>query len=396
VATPAQRERWLLAAAALFLLLGFLNLAPGLARPGFPYRPWSFSHHSYSDVIALAGDRYLTGRHPVPYLEDQIEYPVLLGFLLWLPSYAPGGLSGHFVATYLLLCLSLLFAVRALCRMEGTAPYWLAATPALICYAGLNWDLFGIALTAFALWALERGRPATGGLLSALAVCFKLFPVALLPPAVGAMARGRRLGDLVRAGSVFVGVVLAVNLPFAVWARTTWSYFFRYNAARGAENSLWDAVGLHEPETLNRIGLATLALAGLFVLVGAWRAGPAQAVRAVRLGTAFVLVVWIATNKVWSPQYALYGFLAGALAAAPGWLFVSLSAVAVADYHIAFEYLHRGSEPWIRFHLFIPDELLRTGSWLVLAAWMGWQLVRLGRLAPAPGPAAAPPVAASA
>lgn len=396
MATPAQRERWLLGAAALFLLLGFLNLAPGLARPGFPYRPWSFAHHSYSDIIALAGDRYLTGQHPVPYLEDQIEYPVLLGFLLWLPSYAPGGLTGHFVATYLLLSLCLLFAVRALSRMEGAAAYWLAASPALVYYAGLNWDLFGIALTVAAVGALERGRAGMGGLFSALAVCFKLFPVAVLPGAAATMARARRWGELLRAASIFVGVALAVNLPFALWTRTTWSYFFRYNAARGAENSFFDGVGLHDAETLNRIGFATLFAAGLFVLAAAWRAGPAQAIRAVRLGTAFFLVVWIATNKVWSPQYALYGFLAGALAAAPFWLFVVLSAIAVADYHIAFEYLHRGSDLWSRLHLFIPDEFVRTGGWLLLAAWTGWQLARLGRPARAPGPGAAPPEAASA
>ena len=57
-------------------------------------------------------------------------------------------------------------------------------------------------------------------------------------------------------------------------------------------------------------------------------------------------MTWIALNKIWSPQYALYGFLAGALAAAPGWLFALLSAVSVADFHLEFEVRARHWDPW--------------------------------------------------
>src|SRR6266581_1961099 len=83
------------ALAALLLLAGYLNLARGAAYPGVPYRPWAFAHQSYSDLLAMAGDRYFAGGRPVPYLEDRIEYPVLLGLALWLPSFAPGGPLGY-------------------------------------------------------------------------------------------------------------------------------------------------------------------------------------------------------------------------------------------------------------------------------------------------------------
>ena len=78
------------ALAGLWLAVGYLNVARGAAHAGAGYRFWSFQHHCYSDVIALHGDRYLGGAHPLPYLEDRIEYPVLLGLALWLPSSGAG------------------------------------------------------------------------------------------------------------------------------------------------------------------------------------------------------------------------------------------------------------------------------------------------------------------
>ena len=48
-------------------------------------------------------------------------------------------------------------------------------------------------------------------------------------------------------------------------------------------------------------------------------------------------MTWIAVNKVWSPQYFLYAFAAAALAAAPFRLFWPMTALAILDYHLAFE-----------------------------------------------------------
>ena len=98
-----------------------------------------------------------------------------------------------------------------------------------------------------------------------------------------------------------------------------------------------------------------------------------------RLGTALGLVVWIATNKVYSPQYALYGFLAGALAAAPLPHFVALSVVSVLDFHLAFEVRARRWEPWFRDWLVEPGNVVRTLLWLALAAWIARALLAASR-----------------
>src|SRR5512138_3251900 len=369
---PRRSTALAIALTLVWLAIGYANVARGAAHAGAGYRFWAFQHHCYSDVIALGGDRYLGGARPLPYLEDRIEYPVLLGLALWLPSFAPGGALGHFTATYLLLAACLLVALAALARTPGTAPWWLGATPALVYYAGLNWDLLPIALLALAVLAQQVARPGTSGALAALGISAKLFPAAFVPAAAGALAfRPPRRAALRFAGALAL-VLLAVNLPVALAAPAAWRWFFTYNAARGAENSIWEALAIPKGPLLDVLGLAPLAAAAAFAFASAALAAQrgGDAARAVRLGTALALVAWIATNKVFSPQYALYGFLAGALAAAPLPLFLALSAISVADFHLAFEVRARSWEPWFRDRLVEPGHVVRTLLWLVLAAWI--------------------------
>jgi hypothetical protein len=379
VLAPRQRLALTAALALLWLAAGYANVARGAAHAGPRYRFWAFQHHCYSDVIALHGDRYLGGGRPLPYLEDRLEYPVLLGLALWLPSFVPGGALAHFTATYLLLAACLAVALLALARLPGAAPWWLGATPALAYYAGLNWDLLPIALLALALVADARGRAGAAGALAALGTSAKLFPAVAVPPMLGARAGApRALVALLAAGAA---TALAVNLPFALLAPDGWSWFFRFNAGRGAENSAWDALRVPPGPLLEALSAAPLLAASALAAWAAARTARAggDRGRAVRLGAALALVVWIATNKIWSPQYALYGFLAGALAAAPASLFVALSAASVADFHLAFEVRARRWEPAFRDLVWQPGNVARTLLWLALAAWIGRELLRCAR-----------------
>ncbi len=383
--TSAGARKLILCLAVLWLGLGYVNIARGLWHTGPRYRFWSFQHLCYSDVIAMHGDRYLGGGHPRPYLDDQIEYPVLLGLLLWLPHWLPGGAAAHFTATYLFLALCLLAALLALERTPGTRPAWLAATPALALYAGLNWDPFPMALLAVAALELSRRRQRTAAAATALGISAKLFPGVLVLPAAGALwgesAPAGRWRRLVAPALVLAAVLLVVNLPVAVIAPEGWSWFFRFNAGRGAENSAWQALGIPPGPLLELLSSGPLLCASAF---GAWAAAQAarrqgDVPRAVRLGAALALTLWIATNKVWSPQYALYGFLAGALVAAPWSLFGPLTAVSLLDYWAAFEVRGRRWEPGFRDHVFHPVGLVRTVLWVVLAAWMVRELWRTTR-----------------
>lgn len=377
---PVGRATLLLA--LVWLLLGYANLVRGTLQAGPHYRFWSFQNLCYSDVIALHGDRYLNGGHPRPYLDDQIEYPVLLGLLLWLPHWLPGGAFGHFTATYLFLSLCLLAALLALERIPGTRPAWLGATPALMVYAGLNWDLFPIALLAMAALEQARARPRAAAAVTGLGISAKLFPLVFVLPAAGALfggaPPGHRIRRLLPAALTLGLVVLAVNLPVALLAPASWTYFFRFNAGRGAENSLWHALALSRGPLLESFSTGPLLAASGLAFWASARAARREGLagRAVRLGAALALTTWIATNKVWSPQYALYGFLAGALVDAPLFLFYPLTAISLVDYWAAFEVRGLRWDPVFRDHVFHPVAVVRTALWLVLAAWLAHELWR--------------------
>jgi uncharacterized membrane protein len=380
------------AIAALWLLLGWAWLARGAAHAGVPYRPWAFDHHAYSDLLAMGGDRYFGGGRPFPYLEDRIEYPVLLGLALWLPSLASTAPLGYFTVSYAFLAACGVAAIALVARLPGARAWWLAATPALAYYAGLNWDLFPIALLAAALVLLERGRWAAAGAAAALGASAKLFPVALVPAAVAVLAAARERRALARAAGAFAVTLLCVNLPFALAAPSSWSWFWRFNALRGAENSVWEVLrhlGRLAPLATDARFLAA-ASGALLAAAAAWSAaqaaragarGRGEGLAAVRLATAFVLVAWVATNKVWSPQYALWAFAAGALAAAPRSLFALHAAVAVVDYHVAFE--TRASRGLLHYFdgVYTAEEALRFAAYALLAAWIGralWRSARAG------------------
>jgi hypothetical protein len=368
--------------ALLWLALGYANLARGLLHTGPRYRFWSFQHLCYSDVIAMHGDRYLGGGHPRPYLDDRIEYPVLLGLALWLPHWVPGGAAAHFTVTYVFLALCLLAALLALERIPGARPAWLATTPALVLYAGLNWDLLPIALLALATLQLSRGRVRGAAAATAFGISAKLFPGVLVLPSAAALwaegPPGRRWHRLASPALVLAAVLLALNLPFALLAPEGWSWFFRFNAGRGAENSAWQAMGIPPGPLLELLSSGPLLVASAFAFLAvAWSARRGgDAGRVVRLGAALALTTWIATNKVWSPQYALYGFLAGALVAAPWSLFGPLVAVSLLDYWAEFQVRGLRWEPAFRDQVFHPVNVVRTVLWLVLAGWLLRELWR--------------------
>lgn len=381
---PERRlPRYVALLAALWLVAGWVNVGRGAGHAGAGYRFWSFQHHCYSDIIAMHGDRYLGGGRPVPYVEDRIEYPPLLGLLLWAPSFLGRGALLHFTASYAFLAACLFVALWALARTPGAAPYWLGATPAIVYYAGLNWDLLPIALLATSLLALERRRLAGAGALAAAGVSAKLFPAVMVPPALGALAGERSPGaSLARFCGAGLAVTALVNVPLAIAAWDGWSWFFRFNSGRGAENSLWHALRVPPGpllELLSTVPLAATAAVGAWAAFRVARRGDDPG-RAVRLGTALALLVWIATNKIWSPQYALYGFLAGALAAAPVAAFLALAAISVADFHLAFQVRALEWDPWFRDIVWHPGNVVRSIAWLLLAAWICATLAREARV----------------
>src|SRR5947199_7645388 len=100
----AQRLRaWRWALPCLGLLLcGAAWRWPTLIQSN--YLRFAAGHLSYSDVVAFHSVEIVTA-HRFPYLQQDIEYPVLTGLAIWLTGFAPG-VKGYFLvnATLLVAC----------------------------------------------------------------------------------------------------------------------------------------------------------------------------------------------------------------------------------------------------------------------------------------------------
>jgi uncharacterized membrane protein len=337
-----------LAAACVVLALGVLADAPCRAI-GWADRSDAtlWTAQCYSDVPLLYRERGLSGGGLV-YLDSALEYPVLTGVLAQVSAWAaraaqwvvdpdPGRGDPEVLAlaegvrlyevTALLMGVAALVVVAATARTVRRRPWdglLVAAAPVLLLTSTINWDLLPAALTAVAVLAWTRERPALTGVLLGLGAAAKLYPVLLLLPLLLVCLRaGPRRVALTRwtvTAASAAAAWAAVNLPVALLAPESWQLFWTFNADRGAEfGSPWFAleiVGRGVPaDSLDLVAAGTVA-AGLLLVV----ALAMLAQRPPRLAQlAFLTVaVFVLANKVWSPQYALW-LLPLAVLARPRW-----------------------------------------------------------------------------
>jgi uncharacterized membrane protein len=334
-----------LVATMFTLLVGFAHKSVCLMDDSFNER--AYRYLCYSDIVPLYRAEGLADGH-VPYLDVRNEYPVGTGLFMWgTAQFADTG-GGFFVANAVALSVAALATSWLLFRAVGGARSLLfALAPTLALYAFLNWDLLVLALATAATVAFVRRRDGTAGVLLGLAVAAKLYPVLLLLPF--ALQR-RREGDArgaVRLAAWTGATWLVVNLPFMVAASERWAEVFRFNAERPVDwGSLW-FVGCHaltgslecEPVRLVNVLSVVLFAAGA---VWVWRAKVAREPTVPRwtLGLPLI-VVFLLTTKVYSPQYSLWLIPWFALVLPDLRLFVAFEAADVSVFATEFWWLGR-------------------------------------------------------
>ena len=317
--------RVLLLLTMLPLLLGFAQKSPCADGNWTGYK--QYTHFCYSDIIPLWSDERLDVGG-VPYRDTAVEYPVLTGGFMWLSAEAtrlvhdviagPSQLTLFGIVSAVLLAVCGLLVTYWTAGAAGRRPYdvaLFALSPLLVFHAYTNWDLLAMAFTSGALWAWARGRPVLSGAMIALGTAAKLYP-ALLLVALGILAiRTRRYRDVGWTTAAAVGTWLAVNLPVALAYYPGWREFYRFSFERATERSTLWAIG----KTLADVGanatdavywvppgaaVALLLASALFVVAWLGLRAPVQP----RVGQLAFLVVlaFLLTTKVWSPQYSLW------------------------------------------------------------------------------------------
>ena len=277
-----------------------------------------YTRFRYSDVVPLLGTEQLTGGR-LPYLDactgaegECDEYPVLTMYAMRVAAWASNGTAGFFYANVLILTIAAFAIVLFLYMMVGTRALYFALAPTLLIYAYMNWDLLAVALATGATLAYVNRRNVTAGVLLGLGAAAKLYPALLVVPFIAGRFRERDPDAGIHLGWAAIGAWLVTNLPFALAAPQAWWEFFRFNSARPTDwDSLWfiachRATGDLYCEPTRAINIASLALFTVAV-VFVWRLKRHREPDFARWTLAFpLLIVFLLTNKVYSPQYELW------------------------------------------------------------------------------------------
>jgi len=137
-------------------------------------------------------------------------------------------------------------------------------------------------------------------------VAAKFYPLLLLGPMLILAIRHKQLGAFFRMAGAALGSWLIVNVPVAVANPEGWARFYSFSSERGADwGSIWlvASIGGVPVPHLNTIGIVALALlcAAIAALIW-WSPTPPRVAPMLFL----TLAAFLATNKVYSPQFVMW------------------------------------------------------------------------------------------
>jgi uncharacterized membrane protein len=316
-----------------------------------------FDDYCYSDVIALYLADHLGQPGEFPYRTSWIEnpgtpaqqrhyveYPVLTGMLMWagagvasalartgaLPNLATIVIFFDVVALALAACwLFVVGALSALLRARPSYALLAALSPLVLVQLFTNFDALAIAFATAGLLAWARQRPLLAGAMLGLGGAAKLYPLLLLIAILVLCLRAGELRSGLRALAAATAAWVIVNAPFAILFPSGWSFFWRFSAMRGAAfESLFNivayftGVGLDGHLAPNQTPSAINIVSGVAFIaaIAAIAAVALSAPRRPRLAPVCLLVVvaFLLTSKVYSPQYSLW-LVPLAVLAVPRW-----------------------------------------------------------------------------
>ena len=306
---------------ALVLMCAFGTMALGTASKA----PCASGHYGdgrqyrwlcYTDVVPLLSTEQLAnGRLPfidqcAPTENNCDEYPVVTMYLMRAAAWIGHTYRSFYYTNAAIMTVFALLIAGCLWLLAGRRALWFALAPTLFIYGTVNWDLAAVAAATAALVAWAKRRDDWAGILIGIGAAAKFYPAFLIVPLFLQGLQDLEPDRSVRLLWWSAGSWVAINLPFALNAPGEWWEFFRFNSARTPDfDSAWYVACRHVPATCISISNVNVLALGAFLFgsfaVIWWKLRRDPSFPRWTIGVP-ILLCFLLTNKVYSPQYSLW------------------------------------------------------------------------------------------
>lgn len=352
---------------------------------------YQLSHLAYSDIYPLYFVHDLASHH-VPYVQTQIEYPAVTGFIMWATAFAPS-VDAYFWANAALLAASALGILYLLVVLEPAGRIWyFALAPMLLFYGALNWDLVSVLELVAVIYFVRKARFGWAGALLALGLWTKLYPGFLLPVVLAYVIRPpaasykppaldvfperlRSHVPAVRLLAAFAAVSLALNLPIALINFKGWAYPFTFQIGRDINP---DSIWFHVPNV--SLTLANLWFFSIFALGVGWLVLRTWWGARWDVAALLTILLFLMFTRDYSPQYDIWVLPFFVLLGCPAWLWVAFGAADAAYYSGIFLWLYQNAGGQLGISMSQGDVLLGVSVWgreIALGLIGAWALMLL-------------------
>jgi uncharacterized membrane protein len=262
------------------------------------YISWNLG---YSDV----GHFYYVVKHLVPYISVNIEYPSLIGIVIYFASRFD--LVYHMLFHYAIFLVCALISTIYLSKLseklktphKNLVIFW-ACSITFLLFSFYNWDIIAVMFSILALFYYKERKDIIATIFVGLGCATKLYPVLFLLPVL----LNRKFIDWLKIFAIFITTFVLVNIYFVLKNFQGWFYFYQFNNARSPNlDSIWGIIYRLFPKfSISSINLTTLILlaSSYFILCIFFRK------KDFILLSFAATILFILFNKVFSPQYILW------------------------------------------------------------------------------------------
>ena len=277
------------------------------------------THACYSDIPLFWKSRLLEvhvwpfSYLPIPELSEiinPIEYPVIVGTIIWLLSYITS-LNGIADVNYFnvnIIFLSALFIISSfyIYKINKNYVYYFIFAPAVFFSLFINWDMWAVLPTLVAIYYFDKEKYLVSGIFLAIAVSAKFYPIVLLLTIFAIFIKSKSYIKLVRYFSYVFLTYTAINLPYIIHDFAGWRYFFEFSFNRSiGYGSLWEALNILGVNFSSLNLYYSVATVSVFSLIFYYYYKYSDSDKLYELAFLSVFAFTL-FSKVYSPQYILW------------------------------------------------------------------------------------------